>query len=172
MIVTGQESEFKSPYGCAHLIPWAAGTPEVAETVCSWLLTAPRAHPLWAQYTLGAVRLRDDVPGFPPPYRQFIGATHELFVVALNPEHGPFTVEKMLGYQHTHNMPFLLPVNIAHQVEGTDDEARHLAAYAATAVVHGLLCPETSDAPARIRMDWATSMGKTLAHIRGEEHAP
>lgn len=171
MIVTGQETEFKGPHGRALLIPWA-DTPDAAETVCCWLLTAPLAHPQWAQYMLGAARLRDDVPGFPPPRRQFTGATHELTVVALNPLHGPFTVEKMLGCQRTGNMPYLMPVNVAHQVEGTDDEARLLAAYGAVAVVHGVLCPETSDAPARIRMDWTTSMVKTLAHIRGEEHAP
>jgi hypothetical protein len=171
VIVTGQETEFRGPHGGAQLIPWA-DTSGAAETVCSWLLTAPAAHPLWTQYALSVVRLRDDAPGFPPPRRQFTGATHELFVVALNPEHGPFTVEKMLGYQDTGAMPHLLPVNVAHQVEATDDEARLLACYAATAVVHGLLCPETSDAPERIRMNWTASMVKTLAHVRGEEHAP
>lgn len=159
MIITGHETEFRGPHGRAFLIPWAED-PEATETVCSWLLTAPLAHPRWAQYMLGVVR------------RQLADATHELFVVALNPQHGPFTVAKMLSYQHTQNMPYLLPVNIAHQADATDDEARLLAAYGAVAVVGGLLCPETSNAPERIRTDWTITMARTLAHIRGEEHAP
>src|SRR5262245_39300149 len=100
MQVTGTETEFKGRYGRARLIP-VADTPEAAEAVCAWLLTAPFAYPRWAQYFLGAVRLRDGVPGFPPPRRQFLGATHELNVVALDPRCGPFTVEKMQGYQQT-----------------------------------------------------------------------
>ena len=65
-----------------------------------------------------------------------------------------------------------MPVNIVHQIEGTDEEARLLASFAAVGVVHGLLWPETGDAPEQIRMGWLGSMVKSLAHIRGEEHAP
>lgn len=170
--ITGDETEFKGHYGRARLIP-LPDVPESAETVCSWLLTAPHAHPLWAQYLLGMVRLRDGIPGFKPPARQFIGATHELFVFALNPEHGPYTVEKMQAYgSGGGSIPCLTPVNVVHQVEGTDEEARLLASFAAVGVVHGMLWPETGDAPRRIREDWLVSMVKSLAHIRGEEHAP
>lgn len=170
--ISGAETEFKGQYGRARLIP-VPDVAEAAETVCTWLLTAPHAHPLWAQYLLGVVRLRDGIPGFRPPTRQFIGATHEMFVFALNPEHGPFTVEKMLGYgAGAGSIPCLTPVNVVHQVEGSDEEARLLASYAAVAVVHGMLWPETGDAPDRIRMNWKASMVKSLAHIRGEEHAP
>ena len=52
----------EGPYGTAEAVP-LPDTPEAAETVCTWLLTAPRAHPLWSQYMLGVVRLRD-MPGF------------------------------------------------------------------------------------------------------------
>jgi hypothetical protein len=170
--ISGDETTFKGPYGRAHLIPFP-DIPEAAESVCSWLLTAPRAHPLWAQYNLAVVRLRD-MPGFPPPLRQFPGATHELIVVALNPEHGPYTPENMRRFydgEQAGQLPYLTPVNIAHQIEGTDEEARRLAVFAAWGVTAGSLWPETGDAPVRTRGDWDASLIKTLAHIRGEVHA-
>lgn len=145
--------------------------PESAETVCHWLITAPAYHPAWSQYLLPVVRLRDGIPGMPPPKRQFQGATHELIVVALNPEHGPYTAENMARF-HGGGLPFLTPVNIAHQIEGTDSEAEQLAYYAVKGIVNGVLNPETARAPARIRAEWKSSLVKTLAHLRGEEHAP
>lgn len=147
--------------------------PEASETVSHWLLTAPPYHPLWSQYMLAGIRLRDDVPWRPePPHRQFPGATHELLVVALNPDQGPYTGEKMLSYAHTGDLPYLLPVNHAHQFEATDEELEQLAWFAAFGVVHGVLNPETADAPERIRENWLAALVKTLAHIRGEEHSP
>jgi hypothetical protein len=116
------------------------------------------------------VRLRDGVPGFPPPRRQFPGATHELIVVALDPRHGPYTAGNLARF-HDGSLPYLTPGNIAHQMEGTDDDARTLAAYAAWGVTVGALLPETSDAPSLIRGEWKSSLVKTLAHIRGEAHA-
>lgn len=143
--------------------------PRAAETVCHWLLTAPQYHPLWSQYVLCVVRLRD-VPGFPPPHRQFDGATHEMLVVALNPEYGDVNVLQLADpdFRWHH----LVPVNHAHQLEATDAEVEELADLAARAVVSGVLNPETADAPERIRHSWLTALTKTLAHIRGEEHAP
>lgn len=161
-------------HGRAERVPLGDG-PEWAETVCSWLLTAPWAHLLWSQYNLVVVRLRDGVPGFPPPKRQFDGATHELIVVALNPEHGDarglFTPAALRGFTDGPGLPMLTPANIAEQIEATDAEAAELAELAARAVVNARLCPETDDAPDRIRMDWKASLVKTLAHMRGEAHA-
>lgn len=159
----------EGPYGIAEFVP-VPDLPEAAETVCTWLLTAPHAHPLWSQYILGVVRLRD-LPGFPPPVLQFDGATHELNVVAMNPEHGTLAVADIERFMRTGGWPFLTPVNIAHQIEGNDGEALRLAEMAATAVVNGWLCPETGDAPTHIRAGWKASLVKTLAHIRGEAHA-
>jgi hypothetical protein len=155
-------------YGEAAAVP-IPDRPDAAETVCTWLLTAPIYHPLWSQYALMVARLRDNVPGFPQPVRKFIGATHELLVVALNPDAGPQTVESLFA---TDSLRYLTPVNICEQFEATDDELRQLAWFAAWAVVNGGLCPETADAPTRIREGWLTALTKTLAHVRGEVHAP
>jgi hypothetical protein len=170
--ITGQETSFKGPYGHAVLVP-LPDVPQAAESLCTWLLTAPQAHPLWSQYLLPVVRLRD-IEGFPPPKRKFPGATHELIVVALNPEHGPYTAENLRRYMdgaEAGGIPYLTPVNIAHQIEGTDSEALLLAANAAWGVTVGALWPETSDAPERTRAEWKSSLVKALAHIRGEAHA-
>lgn len=167
--ITGRETEFDGAYGRAAA--WAVPTtPGAAETVCTWILTHPQGHPLWSQYLLAVVRLTDN-PDFPPPKRQFLGATHELLVLALDPGKGPYAPDTMDRFLDG-MLPFLTPVNIAHQIEGTDDEAGLLAAYAAWGVTVGALWPETGDAPDRVRAQWKSSLVKTLAHIRGEEHAP
>jgi hypothetical protein len=173
--LTGTETSFKGPYGTAEAVP-LPDVPEAAESLCTWLLTAPHAHPAWSQYLMPVVRLRD-LPGFPPPQRQFPGATHELIVIALNPEHGPFTAENLLqrymdpGSSQYGRLPYLTPGNVTHQIEGSDEEVRQLAGYAAWGVTAGALNPETSDAPSLIRGEWKGSLVKTLAHIRGEAHA-
>lgn len=165
----GMSTSFHGPYGTALRLD-IPDRPEAAQTVDHWLITAPPYHPLWSQYVLCVVRL-DDLPGWPAPYRQFEGATHELIVVTLNPEHGPYDVDKMAGYANAAKLPILTPVNIAHQLTASDDELREVAALAAWAVVNGHLNPETADAPERIRRAWLASLTKTLAHIRGEAHA-
>ena len=75
-------------------------------------------------------------------------------------------------YHRSGNLPTLSPVNVAEQIEGTDAEATELAKLAVWAIVHGHLEPESSNGAQRIRAAWKSSLIKTLAHIRGEEHAP
>lgn len=161
--------------GRAEPIP-VPDRPDAAETVTWWLITAPRWSPLlvnFHQWVLGVVRLRDGIPGFPPPKRRFDGATHELFVATVNPEH-PTTAGQMVdpGY-HMHPLE---PMNVVEQFEATDDEMRQVADLAARAVVDGHLCPEAwatlSGSSAELSRGWLTSITKTLAHVRGEVHAP
>lgn len=170
--ITGSEKSFKGPHGRAVSVT-LPDVPDAAESLCTWLLTAPRAHPAWTQYLMPVVRLRD-IPGFPPPKRQFPGATHELIVVALDPDEGPYTAESLLRYmtgEQAGRIPYLTPASIVHQIEGSDEEAGRLAASAAWGVTAGALNPETSGAPGYVRDCWKGSLIKTLAHIRGEAHA-
>lgn len=167
--------EWRGPYGTAQLCPLLDDLdvdrrPLIAAHVVQWLLTAPQAHPWWSQYSLSVVRL-GDYPGVPEPKLDFPGATHELLVVALQPDEGPFTVARMQEFQRDGRMPFLLPVNIAEQFEASDDEMLELASMCAMGVTQGALWPETGDAPDRVRRQWLGSMVRTLAHIRGEAHA-
>lgn len=161
-------TELEGPCGQALKLD-TSGMANNEETVCSWLISAPVFHPMWSQYALLVVRLRD-LPGWPPPHRQFPGATHELLVVTLNPEHGPYDAGMVSKYA-AGNLPVLTPVNVAHQIEGTDEEAEKLAYYGAWGICAGHLEPESSNGADRIREGWKVSMVKTLAHVRGEAHA-
>lgn len=139
-----------------------------SQIVDRWLITARAYHPLWWQYLLGCVRL-DELPGLRPPVLHFPGATHELLLVALDPDHGPWTPGKL---RDPTTVRELRPLNVVHQFTASDDEMRQVLSLAAQAVVHGVLNPETGDAPELIRTQWLSAVTKTLAHIRGEAHAP
>lgn len=163
--------EVSGPFGTAQEID-LPDIPRAAQTLCLWLITAPRFHPAWSQYLLTCVKLDDDVPGFPAPIRKFVGATHEILLMALSPDKGVRSPESMLNDVLT-DQPFghLTPINIVEQYQATDDEMASLVSACAQGVVHGHLNPETGDAPTRIREEWLVSTVRTLAHIRGEDHA-
>jgi len=158
-------TEWTGPYGTAHRIPranYAATSPAALD---GWIITAPCWHPLWSQYLLSVVTLAD-VEGAPPANKRRADFTHELTVLALNPEYGPYTAATY-GRDH---LRYLTPVNIAEQFTTTDDQARDLAVLAAHACVQGVLNPETSDAPDRIRALWRTTITRTLEHPDHQEH--
>lgn len=163
-------------YGVAEPVP-IPENPLTVETVAHWLVTsAPMVyHPFFVQWVLAAVRLRDDIPGFPPPKRHFEGTTHEIMCVTLNPEDGPQDVDRILGYVETGGMPWLMPPSIAVQVIATDEEVRDVVSLCAQSVVHGHLSPESLWTAGRDRAlndRWLTAIVKSLAHARGELHAP
>lgn len=162
-------------------IPPDSDNPQYKATVCHYLVTAPSYHPLWFQYNLAVVRLAK-IKGLPEPVLQFPGATHELIVAALNPETGhgeaghypEHHTPACMNGEHVAkgNLSFLFPINIAWQVIATDEEMEALADVAVVAVVAGQWNPETSDSPDRIREAWNAGLTRTLAHQRGEPHAP
>lgn len=157
------------PNGRADPIPFNPLHPTALETVAIWLIESPGWTPAWNKYNLWAVRLRDNIPGFDPPKRHFDGATHEIMLVALHPDH-PATVETMSAPDY--QISWLTPPNLVYQVEATDSEAAELVAKMAEAiVVHGY-APEPPLGYRSFHDNWAMAIVKTLAHIRGEEHAP
>jgi hypothetical protein len=166
---TGAETTFHGNFGKAEL--WVAdpSRPDAAAAIATWLLTHPQGHPLWSQYLLGGVTLRE-LEGFPPPQKQFPEATHEIFVVALDPSRGPYTVETLNRFGGADPLPYMIPINIAHQFAGSDEDCRKLTAAAAYGVTGGMLWPETSDSPMRIRADWEAGLNLTLEHIKTGGH--
>lgn len=163
------------PAGTATLLDLPEGMPGVDTTLCWWLLEGPW-HPLWQQFILSVVRLCD-IDGRPPAVLHFPGATHEVAVFALTPPEGgtfgaparhPLDVIQSQGL----SLGYLTPVEVVHQFTGTDDELTQVTALAAQAVVDGVLTPSTDDARERLREAWLSAYVKTLAHMRGEEHAP
>lgn len=156
-------TDIQGPAGTARFVPYTSDEPRAAAHLCTYLIDSPGWHPLWTQYSLAVVTLTE-APGLPTPYLQFPGATHELIVFALNPDHHQ-TVATMLDHCARGTMPYLTPVNVVHQFEATDDEMRQVAWLAARGVVNAYLNPETGS-------QWLTACVRTLAHLRGEEHAP
>jgi hypothetical protein len=105
-----------------------------ALTVSSWIVQAPNAHPIWTYYWIGCVSLRDTADT--PPARIILaGATHEVMVYAINPDHEPAIDEA----------PALLtPANFHGQFIAGDDTAA--AAHVRETVVEilqGRLSPDS-----------------------------
>ncbi|MFF5161569.1 hypothetical protein ACFY3N_36410 [Streptomyces sp. NPDC000348] len=99
-----------------------------------------------------------------PGARKNETVSHELTVLAFDPEHSPYddATVKALRY--------LEPVNVIEQFTAMDEHARELAGLCAEAVVDGLLMPETGDAPERTRADWQRYIHHTLDHHRDPHH--
>jgi hypothetical protein len=140
-----------------------------------WYLCDGPWHPLWYQFILGCVHLRP-VEGMPPAKLHFEGATHEVHVIALNPDYGPYTVERMYAKGLTPEVPgkslMLTPIDVTEQVVATDAEMHELVGLLAMGVADGMLNPSTDDARETLRGHWRRSIQHTLAHMRGEEHTP
>lgn len=132
-------------------------------TVAAWLLDCPGQSPAWRHYLLSVVHLRP-IEGVRPAIVNVPHATHELILAALDP-----AAEPHAGDVETFRP--LNPLNAVEQLQLPDDAAAvQLAEWAASAVVNGFLPAEPPLAGAR--EPWRTSMIKSAAHLRGEEHAP
>lgn len=141
-------------------------------TVTMWLLTGDW-HPVWSQFVLVVVTLRD-TEGHPPAHLHFVGATHELLVMALPPGKPPVllhSADELRAGGLAAVGGYLIPVDVVHQFTATDAEMTQLANLTARACVDGVLTPSTDDARAMLREQWLEACVKTLAHMRGEEHA-
>lgn len=157
--------EFTGPYGTARRVP-RENFAQTTQLDC-WIVTAPLWHRLWSQYVVSAITLAD-VPGMPPAVKHRPAATHELLVMALNPEHGHCDAARV---GEARPLRLLLPANVCEQfIAPADDAVRDLVALCAHAVVDGVLCPETGDAPDRIRAEWRQTIHQTLDHGRDPHH--
>ncbi len=156
--------EVTGPAGTAtEIIAEAFDRPEQAATLATWFLHCPGQSPAWDSYMLSVIHLRT-IEGVREPVIRFPGATHEVLLAALDPGSAP-SVDNPDSWQ------LLMPINVEEQVELPDDEAAvRLAELAARAVVTGALWAEP---PLSGQVEpWRTTLVKTAAHARGEEHAP
>lgn len=158
------------PHGLLEPIAIPGDWPSAATTTYMALITAPVWHPVWSQYFICVADLTPK-PDTPDATLHFPGATHELLVFAINPDHGTLSTEGVLHLLLEGTAVHLEPVNVVHQFTATDDEIRTVAWLCGRAVTQGQLNPETGDAPSRIREEWLQACVQTLAHLRGEEHA-
>lgn len=99
----------------------------------AWLLTAPWAHPFWSQYEIALYDLTTKIEGMGDPILYLEGATHEVAVHALDPNHPVDRLPRKdsegswLGALHR-----LTPANHAYQFRAESDEA-------ATARIQGVV---------------------------------
>lgn len=131
-----------------------AGPPKEL-TVAAWIATAPYAHPLWHSYAIGCISLRH-VDGWPAAQIMLPGATHEIFVIALDPDH-PVPLNDAPRH--------LTPLNFAGQfVAESDAAAAERVERAVQDVIDGRLNPDTD----YIR-HWMYRFSDS--NIRDKEHA-
>ena len=115
------------------------------------LLRRPDAHPVWHTYQVSLVHLRP-LPGGPAPKLTSADASHEIVILALDPEHEadpqvPSTIRP------------LMPPNLAHQLRGrTDDAALTVFAAFVQALLVGELNPDTDHRQCQIA--WLKRWGK------------
>ena len=105
-------------------------------TVCAWIVDAPWAHPLWRSYLIAAIHLRP-TKALPHPKISLSGATHEVFVYALDPGREP----NLLSPASTR----LEPANFAGQwIAASDIEAEEkIEACVREIICGGTLSPDT-----------------------------
>lgn len=105
-------------------------------TLAAWLLHRPDAHPFWANYLVSIVHLRP-IEGMPPAKKTSPEMTHELLVLALDPNHVPNPDDEKTCRP-------LQPANLVHQLALPDDAtALQLVEQFTRALVDGSLNPDT-----------------------------
>lgn len=119
--------------------------------VASWLVSAPWAHPLWSGYAIECIHLRS-VSGLGPPIIHLQGATHEMWIFAIDPD----------WVLNPGRRPALLqPVNFAAQFHAESDAAAAAGIEGAIReILQGTLSPDTD-----YRQQWAARFGSNM--LRG-----
>jgi hypothetical protein len=112
------------------------GTNNDDATVASWIVYAPWSHPFWPYVLIAAVHLRD-LPGqSKPPTVHLAGATHEIFVVAMNPDNYP---PKIGDFNQ-----LLSPINFSGQwIAASDEDAANRVEATVREICEGKLNPDT-----------------------------
>lgn len=102
--------------------------------VCGWLVHAPWAHPIWHSYVIECIHLRP-IAGLGPPRIYLPGATHEIYVAAIDPA-WPASVKKRPKILH--------PLNFCGQFIVADDGvAADRIECTVREIISGALNPDT-----------------------------
>lgn len=121
--------------------------PPMELNTCAWAVYAPFSHPMWPCVAVACISLRD-VPGWPSATINLPGATHEVMVMALDPDK-PVCVDQQPSY--------LRPTNFAGQfIASSDDEARERIEQAVRDICAGTLNPDSDG-----RHQWAERFSRS-----------
>lgn len=133
---TGQVVVGAAGNGTEILLEWEPGDkPDVSATVAMWFLDCPGQSPAWRHYNLTIIHLRP-IPGVKPAHISRPGASHEVMLVALDPDKHPVAHDAA-------TWGFLRPLNYVGQLHvRSDDEAKEVLDTLAHGVAHGTLWAE------------------------------
>ncbi len=127
------------------------GTQAADAGIAQWVVEAPAAHPFWHSYFVSLIHLRP-IPGTPDPLIYDARATHELVIMALDPDQPRYPQMMGGGWR------WLEPANFAAQlIEPSDATADAQVSAAVEAIVAGTLNPDT-DALAQWRELFGSKM--------------
>jgi hypothetical protein len=131
---------FQDDGGSAWTVPIEPGNRCV---LALWLIDAPWAHPIWSQYCLSLIHLRD-AEGFRPARKHDDRATHEVMLCAIDPK-----TRVNIGMNDPHEV--MAPPNFVGQFHRSNDtEAVDLVRKAVLQVIKRHLSPDTDN-----RVMWA-----------------
>lgn len=156
--------QLRGPAGHAHEVITSGryAKPDWQASLATWFLNCPGQSAAWDRYVLYVIHLRP-IPGVKPAVIRVPGATHEILLIALDPTRRPQPSKPQ-------TWRFLRPINVEEQVIlPNDDAARELGRLSARAVLAEILPAEPAQSGAV--EPWRTSLIRTSAHLRGEEHA-
>ena len=123
--------------GRAWIMPIEPRTPDQTATLATWIVHAPWAHPIWSQYAVTLIHLRD-IQGVKPAHKYDPRATHEVQVWALDPE------ARLRPGDPPKPRMLLTPQNFVGQWNAQDDEcAKTHIENVVRAIVNGRLSPDT-----------------------------
>ena len=149
----------------AHRQSWGYADSSLAD----WIVHGPY-HPLWSWWYVGVVHLRD-IPGAPPPHKQYTEAEYEIMCLSLNPnphDNRPSTpdlVQIEAGDIHGGLPGFLTPPDWVVQFDGvTDEQAVKVGDAAMRAISRGQSCD--SD----FRAWWTSAIKATAQHFADGIH--
>lgn len=154
--------DLTGPAGTAWKVQVSPNPMRGTTDVARFVLHLPRVTPFWAWYVITVVHLRP-MDGAPPAIVLVEGATHEVLVLAIDPNAG--APGDGWDLDDTTKAPrWLSPLECVRQVTGLVDEgAVELAASLAHAAVDGLYVPDSDR-----RLPQEAMIDQLAAHLRGE----
>lgn len=141
----------------AWKLEWPEGMDQLA-TVCGWLVEGP-FHILLGQWDVIAVHLRP-FEGGPQAVIRVEGASHEIMILSLDPEHPVSPEERERGEGK------IIQIEVQEQVVGlTDEQAAELVELCVRSIVDGRMSPDRD-----WRQPWHETIAKTAEHVRFGHH--
>lgn len=134
---------------------WAKA-PKPDATLAMWVIEAPWAHPVWHSFLVVLIHMRP-MPDQRPTKIYLAGATHEMWLLAMNPDEPRQPAIEGVGPPH-----YLTPPNYASQfISESDDVACERVRRAVAMVTEGNLNPDED-----YRWWWARLFGDNMMKDR------